>query len=47
MSIDRFILRKLDNCRDVHTRHNLLQLFRIRIERAKVQSSHRHMKGKV
>lgn len=47
MSIDRFILRKLDNCRDEHTRHNLLQLFRIRIEQAKVQPAHRHVKGKV
>ncbi|MFB5681793.1 hypothetical protein ACE3NQ_12800 [Paenibacillus terreus] len=34
MSIDRFIIKKLDNCRDTHTRDNLLQLFRIRIENA-------------
>lgn len=34
MSIDRFILKKLDNCREEHTRANLLELFRIRIEKA-------------
>ncbi|MDQ0496649.1 hypothetical protein [Paenibacillus brasilensis] len=34
MSIDRFILKKLDNCREEYTRANLLELFRIRIEKA-------------
>ncbi|MGG1619601.1 hypothetical protein ACIFQM_05055 [Paenibacillus sp. NRS-1782] len=34
MSIDRFILKKLDNCREEHTRANLVELFRIRIEKA-------------
>ncbi|MEC0373444.1 hypothetical protein P9847_06780 [Paenibacillus chibensis] len=34
MSIDRFILRKLDACPEEHTRESLLQLFRIRIQKA-------------
>ncbi|CAH1211276.1 MULTISPECIES: hypothetical protein [Paenibacillus] len=34
MSIDRFILRKLSNCREANTRDNLVRLFLIRIHRA-------------
>ncbi|GAB6989029.1 hypothetical protein [Paenibacillus pini] len=34
MSIDRFILKKLDACPEEHTRANLLQLFKIRIKKA-------------
>lgn len=36
MSIDRFILKKLNNCQELTTRRNLLKLFRIRIERAQI-----------
>ncbi|WP_203232082.1 hypothetical protein [Paenibacillus pinistramenti] len=34
MAIDRFILRKLDQCREESIRRNLLNLFLIRIEKA-------------
>lgn len=34
MSIDRFILKKLDSSPEEHTRANLLQLFKIRIQKA-------------
>ncbi|GIO61030.1 hypothetical protein J43TS9_26040 [Paenibacillus cineris] len=34
MSIDRFILKKLDSCQEEHTRANLVQLFKIRIQKA-------------
>ncbi|MFC7679490.1 hypothetical protein [Paenibacillus sp. GCM10028914] len=34
MSIDRFILKKLDSCEEMHTRLNLVRLFQIRIYKA-------------
>ncbi|WP_281177661.1 hypothetical protein [Paenibacillus dakarensis] len=34
MSIDRFILKKLDNSQESHTRLNLIRLFQIRIYKA-------------
>ncbi|WP_422657192.1 hypothetical protein ACK8P5_15635 [Paenibacillus sp. EC2-1] len=34
MSIDRFILKKLDSCQELHTRMNLVRLFQIRIYKA-------------
>ena len=34
MSIDRFILRKLDSCQELNTRLNLVKLFQIRIFKA-------------
>lgn len=36
MSIDRFILKKLYDCRKLTTRRNLLKLFQIRIQRAQL-----------
>lgn len=36
MSIDRFILRKLNTCREEHTRANLVRLFVIRIRKAEI-----------
>ncbi|MDR6722209.1 MULTISPECIES: hypothetical protein [Paenibacillus] len=36
MSIDRFILRKLNSCQEEHTRANLVRLFVIRIHKAEV-----------
>ncbi|NUU62864.1 hypothetical protein [Paenibacillus agri] len=34
MSIDRFIIKKLDSCHEQHTRLNLLKLFKLRIQKA-------------
>lgn len=34
MSIDRFIIKKLDHCPEEQTRTHLLQLFKIRIYKA-------------
>ncbi|WP_175406331.1 hypothetical protein [Bacillus sp. FJAT-27264] len=34
MSIDRFIIKKLDSCQEEHTRLNLLKLFKLRIQKA-------------
>ena len=34
MSIDRFIIKKLDNCHEEHTRVNLVKLFKLRIQKA-------------
>ncbi|WP_197072941.1 hypothetical protein [Paenibacillus sp. FSL R5-0912] len=34
MSIDRFIIKKLDNCHEEHTRRNLVKLFKLRIQKA-------------
>jgi len=34
MSIDRFIIKKLDNCQEEHTRLNLVKLFKLRIQKA-------------
>jgi hypothetical protein len=34
MSIDRFILKKLDNCHEERTRLNLVKLFKLRIQKA-------------
>ncbi|WP_339185480.1 hypothetical protein [Paenibacillus sp. FSL R5-0701] len=36
MSIDRFILRKLNTCQEEHTRANLVRLFVIRIRKAEI-----------
>lgn len=36
MSIDRFILKKLDSCQEMTTRRNLVKLFQIRIQRAQI-----------
>ncbi|MFS0869608.1 hypothetical protein [Paenibacillus xylanilyticus] len=40
MSIDRFILRKLNTCQEEHTRANLVRLFVIRIRRAEIAEEH-------
>ncbi|WP_379197024.1 hypothetical protein [Paenibacillus sp. GCM10012306] len=34
MSIDRFIIKKLDSCHEEHTRLNLVELFKLRIQKA-------------
>jgi len=34
MSIDRFILKKLDHCHEEQTRLNLVKLFKLRIQKA-------------
>lgn len=34
MSIDRFIIKKLDSCHEEHTRVNLVKLFKLRIRKA-------------
>lgn len=34
MSIDRFIIKKLDCCHEEHTRQNLVSLFKLRIQKA-------------
>lgn len=34
MSIDRFIVRKLDSCKELHTRLNLVKLFQLRVDKA-------------
>jgi hypothetical protein len=36
MSIDRFILKKLDTCPGTQTQTHLLQLFKIRIHKAQM-----------
>lgn len=40
MSIDRFILRKLNTCQEEHTRANLVRLFVIRIRKAQIAEEH-------
>lgn len=40
MSIDRFILRKLNTCQEEHTRANLVRLFVIRIRKAEIAEEH-------
>ncbi len=42
MSIDRFIIKKLDNCHEEHTRHNLVQLFKLRIQKAEKEEGRKH-----
>ncbi|MFJ2042445.1 MULTISPECIES: hypothetical protein [Paenibacillus] len=37
MSIDRFILRKLNTCQEENTRDNLVRLFVIRIQKAEME----------
>ncbi|WP_379151741.1 hypothetical protein [Paenibacillus sp. sgz5001063] len=37
MSIDRFIIKKLDSCHEEHTRRNLVKLFKLRIQKAEKQ----------
>lgn len=39
MSIDRFILKKLDTCHEERTRINLLKLFKLRIQKAEKAES--------
>ncbi|MEK5255083.1 hypothetical protein NST74_16595 [Paenibacillus sp. FSL F4-0125] len=34
MSIDRFIIKKLDSCHEEQTRQNLVSLFKLRIQKA-------------
>lgn len=34
MSIDRFIIKKLDSCQEEKTRLNLVKLFKLRIQKA-------------
>ncbi|WP_229521849.1 hypothetical protein [Paenibacillus monticola] len=34
MSIDRFIIKKLDSCHEERTRLNLVKLFKLRIQKA-------------
>lgn len=34
MSIDRFIIKKLDSCHEEQTRLNLVKLFKLRIQKA-------------
>ncbi|WP_169834391.1 hypothetical protein [Paenibacillus donghaensis] len=34
MSIDRFIIKKLDNCHEEKTRLNLVKLFKLRVQKA-------------
>lgn len=43
MSIDRFIIKKLDSCHEEHTLLNLLELFKLRILKAE-QEEHKHIK---
>lgn len=40
MSIDRFILRKINTCQEEHTRENLVRLFVIRIRKAEFVEEH-------
>lgn len=40
MSIDRFILRKLNTCQEENTRDNLVRLFVIRIQKAEMEKEH-------
>ncbi|SDL42514.1 hypothetical protein [Paenibacillus jilunlii] len=39
MSIDRFIIKKLDSCQEEHTRRNLVKLFKLRIQKAEKQEN--------
>ncbi|NQX48969.1 hypothetical protein HQN87_26965 [Paenibacillus tritici] len=39
MSIDRFILKKLDHCHEEHTRLNLVKLFKLRIQKAEKEEN--------
>lgn len=39
MSIDRFILKKLDSCHEEHTRRNLVKLFKLRIKKAEKEEN--------
>ncbi|WP_379126793.1 hypothetical protein [Paenibacillus sp. sgz500958] len=34
MSIDRFIIKKLDTCQEEQTRLNLVKLFKLRVQKA-------------
>lgn len=42
MSIDRFIIKKLDNCDEEHTRRNLVKLFKLRIQKAEKEENRSH-----
>lgn len=44
MSIDRFIVRKLDSCKELHTRLNLVKLFQLRIDKAQSVEENRFKK---
>ncbi|WP_199794793.1 hypothetical protein [Paenibacillus faecalis] len=39
-SIDRFILKKLDNCQELRTQMNLVKLLQIRIYKAQMAEEH-------
>lgn len=39
MSIDRFIIKKLDDCQEERTRINLLKLFKLRIQKAEKEAN--------
>ncbi|MGF7050475.1 hypothetical protein J2T13_005024 [Paenibacillus sp. DS2015] len=45
MSIDRFILKKLDSCHESQTHANLLELFKIRIRQAQKVEEIRYRAG--
>ncbi|MEK5027958.1 hypothetical protein NST99_19165 [Paenibacillus sp. FSL L8-0470] len=42
MSIDRFIIKKLDNCHEEQTRRNLVKLFKLRIQKAEKEENRNH-----
>ncbi|QSF42745.1 MULTISPECIES: hypothetical protein [Paenibacillus] len=42
MSIDRFIIKKLDNCHEEQTRLNLVKLFKLRIQKAEKEENKNH-----
>jgi hypothetical protein len=45
MSIDRFIIKKLDNCHEEQTRLNLVKLFKLRIQKAEKEENRNHRIG--
>ncbi|MEK5446362.1 MULTISPECIES: hypothetical protein [Paenibacillus] len=42
MSIDRFIIKKLDSCHEEQTRKNLVKLFKLRIQKAEKEENNNH-----
>ncbi|WP_169744586.1 hypothetical protein [Paenibacillus stellifer] len=44
MSIDRFIIKKLDNCHE-QTKINLVKLFQLRIQKAEKAEDRNHRTG--
>ncbi|ULO09969.1 hypothetical protein H1230_15070 [Paenibacillus sp. 19GGS1-52] len=45
MSIDRFIIKKLDSCHEERTRLNLVKLFKLRIQKAEKEENANHKIG--